>query len=303
VQPIDQFPIYELGAALQQLKEAVSSSQTIEPRDQMGALWFAEYQLSRLMSGTPFHVSFCKEAAQALLGNIHALLNELNKTPKTPGVHTLTSPQPEAWRWYAIRSGIDVFEHQFGAELKRMATYGVPDRGIFKTEALVDSADRHIHDSVRSAVPQFAIAEFQAAGRCLAFGLYSASGFHSARAVENVLRKYQQKFLQVQESDEMTLGQMASALDDMHNAKKKSPKLPAKNTIRHIKDFNSFDRNPLIHKTVILQEIDAVTLFNAAASLIVEMSKELLIEQQKNAVVVPSNTPFQAVEAQEVSTR
>ncbi len=75
------------------------------------------------------------------------------------------------------------------------------------------------------------------------------------------------------------MGQMVSALGDMYKAKKKAAKLPKENTLRHLKDFTGFDRNPLIHKTVVLDEVDAHTLFNAAASLIVEMTKEVIDAQ------------------------
>lgn len=193
-------------------------------------------------------------------------VEEENSSPPAP-------PVPE-WRWFAIKNGIDVFEHQFSAELQKIATYAVPDRGIFKTDGLVDAADGHIHETVREHVDEFAIGEFRAAGRCLAFGLYSASGFHSSRAVESVLRTYHKSFLPDQNSDDMSLGQMASALDDMHKAKKKAARLPSENTIRQLRDFTSFDRNPLMHKTVALEEIEAGQLFNSAAVLIVAMTRE-----------------------------
>ena len=99
---------------------------------------------------------------------------------------------------------------------------------------------------MRGDVPPFAINEFQAAGRCLAFGLCSASGFHSARAVECLLREYHRFYLPKQNSDAMSMGQMASALGDMHDAKKKAAVLPRQNTVRHIKDFADYDRNPLM---------------------------------------------------------
>ena len=211
-------------------------------------------------------------------------------------------PVVETWRWYSIRNEIDVFEHQFSAELKKMAVYQVPARGIYNIELLVDQAHLHIHDTVRHEPTDFAIEEFKTAGRCLAFGLYSASGFHSIRSVENVLRQYHAVYLHEQKSDTMTMGQMTSALDDMHNAKNKSPRLPNKNTIRHLKDFTGFDRNPLVHKTVDLTEIDAATLFNSAASLIVEMSKEIgKIKLSWAAEAANEPNPF-ATATPEVST-
>lgn len=283
MQPIDQYPIYELGAALQQLRVAATplagspgSPPSPLEAEQFSALWFAEHHLQRLVSGVPFRVHYCLGAVNALRNHIAAILAH-NRSLATEQSNALTGPPPPIeWRWHSLRSGIDIFEHQFSAELQKTATYAVPERGIFNIEGLVDKAYLHIHGSVRGKVNSFALEEFKAAGRCLAFGLYSASGFHSARAVESVLRDYHKEYLPNQPSDDMSMGQMASALDDTHKAKKKAQRLPKQNTIRHLKDFTGFDRNPLMHKTVTLEEIHAVTLFNAAASVIAEMSSEMI---------------------------
>ena len=83
------------------------------------------------------------------------------------------------------------------------------------------------------------------------------------------------------------MGQMASGLGDMHNATKKAKLLPNENTLRLLKDFTSYDRNPLMHKTVTLNDRDEATLFNNAANLIVEMSKEInATASGKNSVTV-----------------
>ena len=283
VQPIDQYPIYELGAALQRLKDAAYAMTTDRPPDATtfyGDLWLAEQQLTRLLNGVPFRLHFCRSAAETLAGHIAPLMNEMLENRRKGNPQTVL-PSTEDWRWYSIRNDIAVFEHQFSAELQKTATYAVPERGIFRTEGLVDSADLHVHHSVHAAVSDFARNEFRSAGRCLAFGLYSASGFHSARAVEDVLRAYHHLHLPGSNSEKLSMGNMASALDDMHKATEKPPRLPSPNTVRHVKDFASYDRNPLMHKTVVLEELHAVTLLNTAASVTVEMAKEMLAAQEE----------------------
>ena len=284
VQPIDQYPIYELGAALQQLKDAAFAatkrfeSGGEEDPDHITALWLADYQLRALLDGKPFSVSFSRASAETLSGHVTALMHQINAhaNATTPAGSPAIGPPPvETWRWYSIRTGLDKFEHQFSAELKKLSAYAVPDRGIFKTEGLVDAADNHIHESIRGWVPEFARAEFRAAGKCFAFGLYSASGFHSARAVECLLREYHKEFCPTQDASSWTMGQMAGALEDMHKATQKAARLPKQNTVRHLKDFANFDRNPLMHKTTELEEIDAATFFSAAAAVLVEMAREM----------------------------
>jgi hypothetical protein len=176
------------------------------------------------------------------------------------------------WQMRALSNAIDVFEHQLSAELQKTASYSVPDKGIFHTEKLAESAEFHIHESIRSHLSPFALQEFRSAGRCLAFGLYSASGFHSTRAVEDVLRLYYEQF--IGPPPDVPMGLLAGHLQDRLKSKDALPK-PKENTVRHIRDVTNFDRNPLIHRGIELKEIDAMTLFNGALGVIVEMVKEL----------------------------
>ena len=70
-------------------------------------------------------------------------------------------------------------------------------------------------------------------------------------------------------------GTSASNLADLLKAKDAKIR-PRENTVRHIRDVTNFDRNPLMHRNVSLEEIDATTLFNSALGVIVEMVKELI---------------------------
>jgi hypothetical protein len=277
VKLFDPFPLYEIGGVLRHLKD-VCEKEVPDGFDQLIALWSARKQIEPLLAGELIVLSYCRDAASELA----AITQALEATVSAPG----SGSPPEGpsviptYQMRRLKEKIEIFEHQLSAELKKTAAYLVPERGIFKTEGLVEEAEKHIHASVRDAVPEFAQQEFRAAGRCLAFGLYSASGFHSARAVESVLKEYYAIFLGP--PPDISMGQMAARLDEMKSAKNKRPKLPRENTVRHIKDVANFDRNPLMHKNVTLEEIDATTLFNSALGVILEMSKEL-IEHQKSA--------------------
>jgi hypothetical protein len=63
----------------------------------------------------------------------------------------------ESWQVSLIKSSIEVFEHQFSAELKKMVIYAVPRRGIFDTERLVASAEGHLPQSIRDDLSSFVI--------------------------------------------------------------------------------------------------------------------------------------------------
>lgn len=271
VKLIDQYPIYELGAALQRLKWACSSGNA-PALDQVQAFWTAGEELKKLLESGAVEIAFSRQSATLMLSYINNVMAGFYQSSKP-----LDQLEPvPTYELMHVRSQIDIFEHQFSAELAKLAVYAVPAQGIFSTERLVDNADLHIHESVRERVPSFARKEYRQAGRCLAFRLFSASGFHSARAVENVLRGYYEAFLGSPKKDDLGLGLMASHLNEMIEKKVAAKRLPKENTVRHLRDFARLDRNPLVHKAVELEEVDAVTLFNSALGVIVEMTKELV---------------------------
>lgn len=267
VKLIDQFPIYEIGGALR-LLNAVCGRESADSFDQLFALWTAGKHLNQLLAGDPLPLKYCRQSAVELSEEINAHQEHFRQAPESDS----PAPPIERWKLRALKKKVEIFEHQFSAELKKTAVYAVPERGIFNTEGLAENAEHHIHESIRKEVSKFALSEYRAAGRCLAFGLYSASGFHSARAVEDVLKAYYESFLG--QPNDIPMGLMASHLNDQLTAKDVRIR-PKENTVRHLRDITSFDRNPLIHKNVELEEIDATTLFNSALGVIVEMVKEM----------------------------
>ncbi|MBS0269476.1 MAG: hypothetical protein JSS54_10910 [Proteobacteria bacterium] len=267
---VDQYPIFELGGALRHLRDLTEDTPSPEAFDQLFGLWTAGNLLGKAIEGDP-PLRFCRAAAMDLLGEIRRKQQQIGSSSGAEGEGKM---QPLAgWQLVDLKNKIDIFEHQLRAELSRTASYAVPERGIFNIELLAENAERHIHESIRLYLSEFAIAEYREAGRCLAFGLYSASGFHSARAVEDELRTYYERFLGP--PPEQTMGQLAGHLSDLQKSKDVRLK-PRENTVRHIKDLTNFDRNPLMHRRVVLNEVDATTLFNNALGVIVEMVKELI---------------------------
>lgn len=286
VKSIDQFPIYELGAALQQFKD-VAKNDKARPLDQFFAVMDAEMHLRKLIQGGQFEIGFCREAAVGLQQGLQRLAEEFRGSDGNMNVPDEPLPQ---WNLTILTSSIETFEHQLSAELKNLGTYIVPERGIFDTQRLVDRADNHIHQDVRQFVSKFARAEFRKAGRCLAFGLFSASGFHSARAVESVLRDFYAIYMGgPPKKDDAGLGLMASHLEELSKKKPKPQKLPSENTVRYLRDFSKLDRNPLIHpnEEIDLDEMDAYTIFNSALGVIVEMAKAL--RDESPASLAPKN--------------
>lgn len=286
VKVVDQYPIYELGAALQRVKATASSlTDASDPRQQARgdasfALLFAEHHLQSLLNGGALKVSYCLKSASALLADIQALYQSVMEQDSRV-------PLGGDWRWNALLSDINVFEHQFSAELKQMSVYAVPRRGIYDTALLIDSADGHLPDPALERSPEFVRSEFKAAGRCLAFGLFSASAFHALRAAERALKQYYIAFLGEPKKQDMTMGLMTSHLRDRVNLTDLSLPKPEEETLRTIGDVVSFDRNPLTHREMDLEEIDALLLFNRAQGMISMMVRELVKREDELSPELP----------------
>ncbi len=267
----DQYPLYELGGSLQQLKSAMARD--AKPFDQLVAVFDASSHVSRLLKGQPLEISYCRDTAERLKALLDTASEEFRNKEEgayraEKALHTWTASQ--------IKSAIEVFEHQFSAEVKKTPVYAVPRRGIFDTERLVETADSHLPDSIRRTIPKFAVSEFRQAGRCLAFGLFSASGFHALRAAECALKQYYAAFLGDAKKDDITMGLIASHLKDRLEAKDTRLPKPNAATLRTIADITSFDRNPLTHKELELTEDDAAMLFNRAQGMISMMAREII---------------------------
>jgi hypothetical protein len=157
--------------------------------------------------------------------------------------------------------------------MSELTTYFVPPKGIYSTAALIDSADSSFPSDIFGCIPEKAKIDWRAAGRCLAFTLYSASGFHVARAVEGVMELYYQLF-------SGNPGKILRSWDDYHKAldkiaaAKPSPS-PEEKTLVEFDQMRRDYRNPIVHPRVSLTEADARILFNNGESLIIAMASEI----------------------------
>jgi hypothetical protein len=157
--------------------------------------------------------------------------------------------------------------------MRETATYFVPRRGIYWTPALVDSADETFPNDLLPFIPQKARDDWKSAGRCLAFSLLSASGFHVARAVEACLESYYGLFS----------GKPGATLHGWHEyitclqkiAETKPTPCPLAKTLIELDQMREDYRNPIVHPRVVLSEGDARMLFANGESLIIAMAQEL----------------------------
>ena len=97
----------------------------------------------------------------------------------------------------SVGSEIDKFEHLLEYDLGRQHAYAIEKIGIYDTDDLIEHAEDHLSESAKRALSERALQDFRAAGRCLAFNLFTASGYHSLRVLEAMARRYHKAVLKL----------------------------------------------------------------------------------------------------------
>jgi hypothetical protein len=275
VERINSFSFYDIGKSFKTI-EALEDD--IAPMTVFWALHQSKATLNTLLGGKPIPLGISRAKATEFLAQVESLYNEnfsgVNDEGKAiikwPDANT---PKIKSWEVYWVKKALSEFETIFAEEMKETATYYVPRRGIFWTPALVDTADEAFPESLRGHVPQKTKDDWKAAGRCLAFNLLSASGFHAARAVEGTLEAYYQLFS----------GKAGETLNNWHDykgaldkiAEKKPTPCPNAKTLAELDQMRTDYRNPIMHPRVVLTEPDARMLFANGESLIIAMAQEI----------------------------
>ncbi len=177
------------------------------------------------------------------------------------------------WMSANLRDALSRFEHVLQAETRRAPTYLAAKIGIYETEDLVERGDQSFPNECQPKINKDAIAEYQSAGRALAFNLPTAAGFHVARAVEIVMKDYHKHFVSTGKKPK-NMGEIISNLEKQLE-KKGARKKPDAKTIRCLDQIRDLDRNRLMHPEDTLSPDDSLVFFNNGISAIVSMVREL----------------------------
>jgi hypothetical protein len=271
---INPFSFYEFGKELHLLAQ-LSEFTTLKV---FWPLWQAKGAMEKLIRGDPIPIGISMAKAKSLHERIARLMAERFETKNANGEATLRFPEAAdepitPWSIEWIKTGITEFEAIFAEEMRETATYFVPRRGIYHTPALVDEADQTFPKDLQSFIPQKAKDDWKSAGRCLAFSLLSASGFHVARAVEACLESYYGHFSGKPGETLHGWYDYIKALREI--AAKKPTPCPTEKTLVELDQMREDYRNPIVHPRVVLSEGDARMLFANGESLIIAMAQEL----------------------------
>ncbi|HXX57151.1 MAG TPA: hypothetical protein VEI96_04060 [Thermodesulfovibrionales bacterium] len=152
----------------------------------------------------------------------------------------------------------------FTAESSGIYAYIVTEKK-FDVKKLLEAVDKLFTPDVFANCPDIACYDFREAGRCIAFGLPTASAFHILRGTEAVLRQYYKRFIRPAKVD-LTWGQILSELKSKKSGKK--PDSVLLNNLQNIKD--SF-RNPTQHPDKIYDIHEVQDLFSLCIDVVNRM--------------------------------
>ncbi|HEV7673877.1 MAG TPA: hypothetical protein VGQ12_05040 [Candidatus Angelobacter sp.] len=247
--------VYELGTQLQQLRNVNYGSVL---KNVMWILLGSEKSLNEFLTGSvyTYNLKASHAPGQALIQAIKRLSIEPDKEREL-----------DFYDSYSITNALDKFEAVLTAEMNVGAAYLVTKKRGYDTGDLIARAEVLFPSELPQKVPE-CLAEIREAGKCIAFEMGTAAGFHIMRATELVLRRYY---------DVATIGAPRPAnnniggyLKEMEDGGKGAPKV-----IAALRQITSLHRNPLMHPEENLTLDDAIALLGIAQSAIVAMLREI----------------------------
>jgi hypothetical protein len=155
------------------------------------------------------------------------------------------------------------FETILFSEMSILPIYLATPKDAYDIEKLTNNGDTLFPPAMLLKVPEARVDAMEA-GKCLAFELNTACGFHTFRVVEAVLRKYWDAVAEGKSRPEpTTLGTMAGQLEICNLGDVKVSEA--------LKQLTKLHRNPISHPDVVLNGDAACAIIGMARSVITHM--------------------------------
>lgn len=219
-----------------------------------------------LKSISSLHV--CRKVGRDLLTAIKSLTKWFSET-KAEERHK-TAPEID-WQFQSVINKAREFETVLTNELQILATYHVTQKGIYSTSDLIEKAEHIFPESIRQKTGPELVEEIRQSGRCLAFDVPTASGFHILRATEVVMHEYYLAVCKPKSKPTDKLENWGAYLAELRKCNDPDVgKVVA--ILQLIKDQ---DRNLIMHPEISLSLDEAFNLFEIAKGAIIAMSTRL----------------------------
>ena len=247
-------------AYIYQSSEKFDALRALKPDTELKEIWIdlliAQGNLRDIYSGEVFAHAFrtSRNTASYIYNIIEGLLTRHREDPES----LLTEHDVQN-----IQSGLSEVETILRAELSAADAYLATPIGAYDSAALLQEPWRVWPTDLLTKLPDTR-SDVDELGKCMAFQLATAAGFHTLRIVETVLRKYWEVVSKNSAHPKAkTIGSYVVALEKKEIG---DPKVIA--ALKQLKDLH---RNPLMHPEASLTVEEAITLLGISFSVVTPM--------------------------------
>jgi hypothetical protein len=269
---VTQFDFYTLGIT-RALSHLQAGDRLSSYRNQLGMCWFS---LNSFCNDELNQTALPKavEEAERLRVVVNVLGDAVTREPSS-GLdnHLYINANGELTEnaQKIITRLVITFETALKHGLEGLPTYTVERIGIYDADYLLAKADEAFPADLRPYIPAKTLDDFKKAGACLAFELYTATGFHGFRAVDGSLRSYCSHFT----GGLPRQRDWGSFISEIRKIPAGSPRVPNTRTVELIDCIRTMDRNPLIHPETDLDALQANTAFDLCRTAITFMALDI----------------------------
>lgn len=240
------FYLYEVGFKIHPLAELKGGRTTYQSA--FLPAYIAKGALEPFVYNSVFRLQTCVPAAHALLSEIDFLLESIRGTSDREQLI-------DDFHLFGLRERLSEFEAVLAAEFGMLPLYIVQKKGGLDLGDLIENGSVVFPAALSQKVPE-AVYDLSQGGRCLAFELYTAAGFHLHRANESVLKAY---FGAVAgDISPPRTRNMGGYISELEKAGRGDPAVLA--ALKSLKDLH---RNPLIHPEHTITDVEeAISLLS-----------------------------------------
>jgi hypothetical protein len=267
MQRVNQYQFYSLGFILHPLSGVTQGAKLNEWyfRCLNASVWLEFISDNKLVP-----LGVCRAACLSLREAVDRVIATPPGT-EAPDMERQISP----YEAYSITNELQKFETIFSAELQSLDTYFVSQKLGYVTHDLIERAEVLLPEHVRNDIPAEAQADIRQAGKCMAFDIPTAAGFHIIRATESIIRLFYEAIL-----NRKPKAKMRNWGAYVKNLEQGGAETRITGFINHIRESY---RNPVLHPEVTLSQDDAQVLVGTCISAIVQMMSEI---KKKNPVIL-----------------
>lgn len=264
MQRVNVNEFYVFGHTLHALAEVQAGSKL---QENFNTILMAQSWLENILQGQIVPLSVSKPAGDALLQTLSYMMQPLRPEATTEEASAALEKEFGPFDVYTLTSNLATFETVLAAELQSLETYFVSKKLGYDTATLIEEAESLLPEAIRALIPDPAIEDMKQAGKCIAFEIPTAAGFHLIRATETVIRQYYEFF--VGNPPKPKVRNWGAYIKKLRGTVADSKTL---GFLDHIREAY---RNPVLHPDEVLSTDAAQVLLGVCVSAIVMMVNEM----------------------------